>query len=878
MGVVLAEIACAVAATSADLRPLSDVAVAASGLIVAAVVWVTAGRRGSNRTGWRLLAIAPLLPVLGTVMAAIVAPSDPLDIVMLRWAPTVPGYLLAIVGVLTLVERRRLLAAGLRLAVEAALFTTACLVVVQFLMLGTVGNWSHLRLQEQLVLAAAVVVTSLTMAAALTLLGAIEARRQTMALVLLGGAVLLTAGRGLGTAAVLGAAPVVGDGSRFVVCAGLWLLGLAVFVDPGPSDECATAPASGRSTELGQLLPHLAMLAAVGVTGTLAVTGIRPSSPAIAGLVACVGLAVMHRWLTIREVRLMAARLRRREAYFRSLVRSSSDAVVILDDRLRITAATAALERVLGPDAVDLVGRPLLDVVHPDDRPGLAGVLPAAPDAEAEAGTAPEPAAGLQVLRLPDFEGVWRYFEAAITDLRSDPDVGAVVLHCRDMTERHARERALLGVAYTDPMTGLPNRAGFLQALQEEMLQGAGDEGPATVLMIELDGLGAAREQIGRDTVTLVVAEVGRRLRATVRGEDVVARMGGGAFAVLSHGEPADADRLASRCLSVVEQPVVTAEGVVDLTAGVGLVPVDGESVEELFHRVELAVRAAHEVGPGSARRYEPSYGEAADRRERLRIALQGATADNQLFLMFQPIVALDQQRITGIEAQLRWRHPELGEVPPAEFLPLAERAGLIGELMRWAIQEATAVAVGLPSGDQALRIGLKVPTGYAATGTLVPDVELALRGSRLAPERLVLQISSPTVAADDERIGLDVTTLRLMGVHVALEGFGSGESALAHLTRLPIDIVKLDRALITRIDRDPQSRALCESVVGIGRALGLDIVAEGVETPAQLAALNGFGCNFAQGFHIARPVSAAGLDSLLQDGVACWPGLVGSR
>jgi EAL domain-containing protein (putative c-di-GMP-specific phosphodiesterase class I) len=160
----------------------------------------------------------------------------------------------------------------------------------------------------------------------------------------------------------------------------------------------------------------------------------------------------------------------------------------------------------------------------------------------------------------------------------------------------------------------------------------------------------------------------------------------------------------------------------------------------------------------------------------------------------------------------------------------------------------------------------------------LVPDLELALRGSGLAPERLVLQISSPTVAADDERIGLDLSTVRLMGVHVALEGFGSGDSTLSHLTRIPIDIVKIDRALITRIDRDPQSRALCESIIGIGRALGLDVVAEGVETPAQLAALRTFGCNFAQGFHIARPTPLTELVELLQDDAALWPKLVASR
>lgn len=875
-------LACAVAASSPGLRPLGELAVAASGLIVATLVWVVAARRGQSRTGWRLLALAPLPPAVGTVLSAVVAPSDPFEAVTLRWAPTVPGYLIAIAGILLLVERRRLRAAGLRLAVEAALFTVACLVVVQFLMVGPLGGWGGLGMRELLVLQAAVVATSATMAAALTLLGVIEARRQPMALVLLGCTTLLTAGRGLGTSALLAGAAAVGDFARFFVVAGLWLLGLAALTDPGRCAESGAVPAPGRSTELGQVLPHLAMLVAVLVTGSLALSGTRPSGAAIAGIVVCVALAVLHRWITVREVLAMAARLRRREAYFRSLVRSSSDAVVILDDRLLITAATAALERTLGTGAAGLVGRPLLEVVHPDDRATLAAALPAAPAEEAEitdeVDTAEVEVSGLLLLRLLDGEGVWRYLEAGVNDLRCDPDVGAVVLHCRDMTERHAREQALLGVAYTDSGTGLPNRAGFLRALEVQLDRGDPVDEDSTIMMIELDGLTAAREQVGRLAVTAVETEVGRRLRATVRGGDVVARLGGGAFAVLGHGERGEAERLAARLLSVVEQPVVTGEGIVDLTAEIGLVTVEGDSVEELLHRADLAVRAAHEAGPGTARRYEPALGEAADRRDRLRLALQGAVAGHQLFLMYQPIVALDQQRITGIEAQLRWRHPELGEVPPAEFLPLAERAGLISDVMRWALQEVTAVGVGLPKAEDPLKIGLNVPAGYAATGMLVPDLEVALRGSGFAPDRLVLQISSPTVAADDERIGLDLATVRLMGVHVALQGFGSGDSTLAHLTRIPIDIVKLDRALITRIDRDPQSRALCESIIGIARALGLDIVGEGVETPAQLAALVGFGCGFAQGFHIARPLNEAGLVDLMRQDVSAWPGLVASR
>jgi predicted signal transduction protein with EAL and GGDEF domain len=397
--------------------------------------------------------------------------------------------------------------------------------------------------------------------------------------------------------------------------------------------------------------------------------------------------------------------------------------------------------------------------------------------------------------------------------------------------------------------------------------------------MVELEGLVTAREHAGRETVSTVIAEVGRRLRATVRAEDVVARMGGGAFAVLTEGDDSDADRLAGRCQSVVEQPIVTPVGIVDLTAAVGLVPLEGGlPVEELLRRADLAIRSAHEAGPGSSARYCPALGDSAARRDRLRDDLRGASARGELFLLFQPIVSLGEQRIAGVEAQLGWRHPDLGEVPSAEFVPIAEQAGLIGDLMRWGLAEVAAAGAGLPGAGASVNVGMTLAAGYVAGGTVVADVERVLATSGLAAERLVLQISAATVMSDDERIGMDVSTLRLMGVHVALQGFGSGDSALGHLTRLPVDVVKLDRELISRVDRDPQKRALCESVVGIVRALRLDVVAEGVETPAQLAALCGLGCDFAQGFLIARPGPLAAISAMLVDGPgALWPGLVGS-
>ncbi|MGZ4506149.1 MAG: putative bifunctional diguanylate cyclase/phosphodiesterase [Blastococcus sp.] len=863
-------IASAIATADPDWRPLADAGLAVNGVAVAALLWVLGGRRPQDRLSWRLLALAPLFPVLGMLLGALVAPEQPLQLVVLRWVPTVPGYLAAIVGLLTFAGAARLRAGGLRPAVEAALFFAVGLVVVQLLLVGVDGSWRGPGLDARLVLATAAVVTSAMMAAAFVMLGAIEAPRQKMALLALAGAVALGTGRALGTSAVLSGATGVPDVSRFLLVGGLWLVVAAALLDPGSSEQSAAA-SPGRSTDLGQVLPHAAMALTAAVIGGVAMSGHPPTRVTVAGVVLCGALAALHRWVSARDERRMAGLLRSSEAYFRSLVNSAGDAVIILDETLRIGWTSAALERALGTAAAGLTGRCLLDAVHPEDAAPVAAALTLAPEQESpDARTG----SGLLMLRLRDAAGAWRHLEAGISDLRHDADVGAVVLRCRDMTDRHAREQALQSVAYTDPMTGLPNRAGFERLLHDALT--TPDQPPSTLLLIELDGLAAARNSAGREVVRAVVTEIGRRLRDTVRGEDVVARLGGGAFAVLALGDGDDADRVAARCHAVVEQPVPTSAGIVDLTAGIGMADLEpGQSVDALFGRVDLAVRRAHATGPGSTSRFQATLGEAAVRRERLRAELMGACDRGELSLLFQPVIALDGQVVTGIEALVRWRHPTLGEVLPAEFVPIAESAGLIGHLLRWVLEAATTATAALPDGEHPLRLGVDVPAAYVATGMLVGDVQHALDRSGLAPERLILEINEATMLADDERSALDLRTLRLMGVHVALDGFGTGASALGHLTQLPLDVVKLDRSLISRIDRDPQSRALCESIVGIGRALGLDVVADGVETTGQLAALSTFGCGFAQGFLISRPMPLTALVSALRAGAAqLWPGV----
>ncbi|MGY1746686.1 putative bifunctional diguanylate cyclase/phosphodiesterase [Blastococcus sp. SYSU D00695] len=861
---------CVVALVVPSALWLAEVVLAATSAGATACVVRCGWRRQRGARGWRLLAGSTLSTAVAIAAYLVVAPTDDLDVVLVRWVPAVPGCVLAVAGLLTLAPRERF-RTGRRAVVEAVLFGAACLTGMQLLVFGPAGTWAAASPAGRAVLVAAVLTTASLLVAALVLLAAVESHRQPMALVLLAAVLLLAAGRGLGTSTMLLGLHQAATASLMLLVAGLGLLALAVTLDPGPGEGGARRPRSGRSVRLGEVLPHLAMLGTLLAVAVTHLAGQRASVATVVGSVACVALVGVHRWVAALDEARQSTRILRSEAWFREVVRSGGDGVLVLDPDLRITWTSPAVARMLGA-GTDLTGRDLLTVTHPAD------VLPAAHALHPDGAGPGESPCGRVVLRLPHTDGSWRHVEADVADLRARPEVGALVLHCRDVTERHAREQALEDVAFTDPTTGLPNRAGFDRVLEQRLVDPAAP--PATLLLVELDGLAEVREDAGRDMASSVLVELGRRLRTTVRGDEPVARLGGDAFAVLAEGDPRTGDLLADRCLSAVEQPLTTAAGVYDLTADIGLVPLEaGTALGEVWTRAEIAVRAARRAGRGSARRFDPALGAAAERRARLREDLPGACARGELSVAFQPVVSLAEQRIVGVEALLRWRHPELGDVPPREFVPIAERAGVIGDVQRWALEQAARAAVALPVVHAPLRLGVNISASHVAARTLVGDVAAALQCTGLPPERLILEITEATLLADTEAIAVDVEALRLMGVHVALDDFGTGHSTLAHLSALPIDVLKLDRDFVSRVDRHPPSRALCESVIAIGRALGVDVVAEGVETPAQLGVLRGLGCGFAQGFLLSRPLPLSELTALLQTGAGVlWPGLVGTR
>jgi diguanylate cyclase (GGDEF)-like protein/PAS domain S-box-containing protein len=428
-----------------------------------------------------------------------------------------------------------------------------------------------------------------------------------------------------------------------------------------------------------------------------------------------------------------------------------------------------------------------------------------------------------------------------------------------DITAERELQEQLRLQALFDPLTGLANRAFFHEQLEHAVSMRTENETGTAVVFVDLDEFKQINDQYGHSVGDEVLATLGVRLKSVIRAGDSVARLGGDEFAVLltAVSEAAEPAIVAERLIEQIAAPLEVAGRQLSLTASIGIAL--GSSGSELLKQADAAMYRAKLHGDAAYAFYDDELDQAALNRFKRIAELREAIAEKQFSLAYQPVVNLEPFEVVGLEALLRWQHPTLGEVPPLDFIPLAEESGLIVQIGRWVLLEACLYASRLRELlGRDVEMAVNVSTRQLQHPEFVDHVDNALERADLPPHLLTLELTESVLVASGERAEHQLNVLKDRGVKLALDDFGTGYASLAYLQRLPVDIVKIDRSFTAKIDTGVADLALLEGIVGLGKALGLQLVAEGIERDAQQGIVHGLGCHGAQGFHFGRPAPAA--------------------
>jgi diguanylate cyclase (GGDEF)-like protein/PAS domain S-box-containing protein len=660
-----------------------------------------------------------------------------------------------------------------------------------------------------------------------------------------------------------------------------------------------------------------------------------------------------------------------REAYFRSLVENARDVIHVINPDRTTRYITPSVTRLLGWLPEELVGRSILEFLHPEDVERVLGELRA---------TRRNPGTGLPLeVRVRHRDGGWRIFEGVGRNLVDDPTVRAVVVNSRDITERrrrdeqirrlaaipqespnpilecdlggnpmylnpaterllremglqtplallpadHARtvhgcvssgtgargvetvvggrvfawtyhphpalgavhvfgeevterkrvEERLLHHALHDPLTGLPNRHLFMERLGSALLRFHLREGGLfAVLFLDLDRFKVVNDSLGHHVGDELLQVIGERLEGALLPTHTVARFGGDEFAVLLEEleDEGEASRIAEVLGQVVAVPVNLSGYEVLTTASIGIALCSGgvERPEFLLRNADVAMYRAKGLGASRAEVFDRTMHAQAMARLQLETDLRRALARGEFRLRYQPIVSLTSGRITGVEALVRWEHPERGLTSPGEFIPLAEETGLILPLGAWVLVNACRQLAEWRREFRNARIALSVNLSAKQFGQvdLVERIREALEQSGLDPRHLKLEITESAIIDNPGSAGAMLQQLKELGIQVQMDDFGTGYSSLSSLHSLPLDALKVDRSFVSRMTEDPAATQLVRTIALLARGLGLAVIAEGVETPAQLEEVRAMGCDYAQGFLMAPPLDPEAMRLLLSE------------
>ncbi len=576
----------------------------------------------------------------------------------------------------------------------------------------------------------------------------------------------------------------------------------------------------------------------------------------------------------LSELRAAEERVNATETRFAALVEQVSDLIVVVDPDGTIRYLSPAVSRTLGHDEGQLETTNVLDLVHPEDRPA---------DLPALAQPTDQGIGSPIVLRMAASDGSWRHLEVIVTDLTLNPAIGGVVLNARDVTERVMAARELANRAFTDPLTGLPNRVRLLDRLESLMEtdpaaaspDDAGVPAPVVALVCDIDEFKPLNTVVGPAGGDTLLREVADRLAAIVEAPITLARLGGASFVVVIAG-PADvmaAMRLATRIRSAVGAPISLDGRQVELSLSVGIAEgVVGDDPERLIRRAEQAMARARHDGGDRTELFDGALAEESTRRHTIDQQLRNALDHDGLRVHFQPIIDIESDQVVAAEALLRVHDNDGTVMSPAEFIEAAESGGLISQLGLQVLQATCEqLAVWTSRGDGLVphEVAVNVSPRQLADPDLPTQVQQVLAATGVDPAQLSLEITESILIGAEPTVDAGISYLRSLGVRIGLDDFGTGQSSLGYLKRFPLDFVKIDRTLVAGLGIDEQDTAIVRATIELAHNLGLLVTAVGVENEEQLEALGILGCDRAQGYLFAPAVPADQLGTVMTGGSA---------